>query len=84
MDDPALMGEVDGPRQGLDQAGRVAGVLERPGQPTIQSAAGGVLEDQIAHPLVFADLEDLDDVGVLEPGRGLGLGLEPAAAPESA
>ena len=48
-----------------------------PASLPVQAAAGRVLQDQVAHPLVFADLVDLHDVGVLEPGRGLGLGLEP-------
>ena len=35
-------------------------------------------------PLVLADLVDLHDVGVLEPGGGLGLRRNRAAAPASA
>ncbi len=81
MDDPALVGIMDGPRQGLDQAGRVTRVLEQAREPAVESAAGGIFEDEIAHSFVLADLEDLDDVGMLKPGRRLGLGVEPGGRP---
>ena len=35
------------------------------------------LHEQVRLPVVLADLVDLDDVRVLEPGDGLGLGPEP-------
>ncbi len=76
MDDPAQMGIVDRSSQEFDEAGRFHGVLKRAGQASIQSSAGGVFEHEVSHALVFPDLEDRDQVGVLEPGRCLGLRLE--------
>ena len=75
VDDPALVGEVHGPGERLDQAGA------RGSCSVSASRRSSRLPRRIrgpgTHPLVFADLVDLDDVRVLEPGGGLGLGLEP-------
>src|SRR5262249_44994607 len=46
------------------------------GELPLQAAAVHELQAEVGPALVLADLVDLDDVGVLEPGGGLGLGLE--------
>ena len=37
----------------------------------IQTAAGAVLQREERHAVVFADIIDLDDVRMLQPGDGL-------------
>lgn len=53
---------------------------ERPaaGQPLFERLALDVLHDEEVVPVVPADEVDRDDVGVLQPGDGGGLGVEAA------
>jgi hypothetical protein len=83
MHDPLAVGVVHGPGQRLDQPGGVrrrdAGLARplRPRQGVVEAAAGHVLQAQERHALGVADLVDLDDVRVLEPGDRLRLPAEP-------
>ena len=76
MDDPQPVRLVDGAGQRLDQPGRVAG---RPGgavEAVGQAAPGDVLQREVRAAVVVAEGVDLDDVRVVQPGDGLGLGQE--------
>ena len=76
MDDPTTVGHVHGPGQRLDDPGRVLGGLRFTGDPLLQAASLEELQREIRQAVVLADLEDLDDVGVVDGGDGQGLGLE--------
>src|SRR5262249_47525115 len=56
-----------------DQLGDLARGLACAGEEASEVAAVDVLQGQEGAAIVFADLEDLDDVGVLEPGHRLRL-----------
>lgn len=73
MDDASMVGEVDRLAQGHHQTRRLT-VRETPfrGQ-LLQVRAIHVFQGQIWLTLVFADFVDLDDVGMLQGGNGLGL-----------
>ena len=71
---PVRLGHRAG--QLFDQAGRP---LRRPGgavELPVQAAAGHVLQLEEGQAVGLADVVDLDDVRVLEPGDRLGLGQE--------
>ena len=76
MHDAAEVGRVDGTHQDLDHLGGGPHGLGLALQPGREGAAGGELEGQVGPAVPLADLEDLDDVGVVEAGDHLGLGLE--------
>ncbi len=76
VDDPALVGVVEGPGQLLDEPRGLARRLGIARELLLEAAARGVFQHQVALPLELADLVDLHEVGVLEPGRGLGLVAE--------
>ena len=77
MDDAALVGGVHGPGQRLDQRGRLArAAAASPSSLLGQAAAVHELQREEGLAVVLADLVDLDDVGVLQAGDGLGLGAE--------
>jgi hypothetical protein len=46
-------------------------------EPVEERAAGHVLHYDVAESLVIAEVVDTDDVGVVQPGDGLGLSPEP-------
>ena len=71
MDDPLKVGGVDGTGQDLDEPCGLAGWLWPAREFRRETAAGQVLQDQVRSALVVTDLEDLNDVGVLEPGDRL-------------
>ena len=76
MNDAAVMSELDGTGQRLDQFG---GAVGRPGgavELLCQAAARAVLQGQVRSAVVFADGMDLHDVGMLEVRRCLGLPAE--------
>jgi hypothetical protein len=77
VDDAALVGVVDRPRQHPNQPGRVAGGEGPTRQRLLQGAALDQLQGQVGHAALLADLVDLHDVGVLQAGDGLP--LEPEA-----
>ena len=77
VDDPGLVGGVDGAGEGLDQRGGLARGHGLLGQPLGEAAAFGEFEREIRPIVVLADGVDGDDVRMTEPGDGVGLGLEP-------
>ena len=76
MDDPLPVRLGHGAGQGLDQPRRLAGRPRGAVEPVGQAPAADVLHLEVGEAVVLADVEDLDDVGVLELGDGLGLGQE--------
>ena len=76
VDDAALVGVVHGAGQRLDQGGGVARRLRRAVELLLQAAAVEIFQREIRLAVVLADLVNLHDVGVLQPGDGLGLDLE--------
>ncbi len=77
VDDPQVVGRLDGVGERRHQLGRglrvePAGPLE----PVGEAAAGEVLHRQERPAVGVAVLVDLDDVRVLDGGDGLGLGQE--------
>ncbi len=76
MDDLPLVGFVHGSRQGFDQLGGLARRQGSAAQLLRQAAAAAEFQREERPALVFADAVDLDDVGVVQAGDGLGLGLE--------
>ena len=77
VDDPGLVRDVDGPGQGHQQLGRRPARLRSAGQPVGEAAALEQLQGDERQAVRFADVVDLDDVGVAEPGDRLGLDREP-------
>ena len=76
VDDPQPVRLGDAAGQRLDQRRRPP---RRPGgavEPPVQAAALDILQLEEGQAVGLADVVDLDDVGVLEPGDGLGLGEE--------
>ena len=49
-------------------------------EPAGEAAAVDVLHLEVGKSVVLADVKDLDDVRVLEPGDRLGLGKEPGGS----
>ena len=62
--------DFDDPGGLIDRLGLAVNLLS-------ETAASQVFEREIGQAVVFADLEDLDDVGVFDRGDGLRLDLEP-------
>ncbi len=58
------------------EAGGLAGGQRCAVQPLRQAAAGAVFQREEGQAVVFADLVDLDDVGMLQAGDRFGLGPE--------
>ncbi len=71
-----LVGAGDGAGQGLDQRGgrpgRLRPALAGPGQ----RGAADQLHGEVGAAVALADVVDLDDIGVVQPGHGLGFGAE--------
>ncbi len=59
---------LDAPTQGPDQLSGGAGRLRLVGE-TLGQVAFDVFQDEVRPPLVLADLVELDDVGVAQPGH---------------
>ena len=76
MDDPGLVGGVDGPGQRHHQLGGLPARLRRAGQAVVEAAALEQLQRDERQAVRLADLVDLDDVGMPEPGDRLGLDAE--------
>ena len=76
VDDPPAVGGVDRVGQGLHQPGRRSDRHRRAGILLGQGAPLDQFQDQVGAAVMLADLEDLDDVGVLEARHGLRLGAE--------
>ena len=77
MDDAAAVGVFHAVGQRSHQPGRLARRLRRAVDLLGQAAAGDVFEREEGLAVVFADLVDLDDVGMLQLGHGHGLAAEP-------
>ena len=77
VDDALLVGGVHGPGQRLDQRGGL-GRAAAACRPAAAARLPPVdeLQREERQAVVLADLVDLDDVGVLQPGDRLGLGAE--------
>jgi hypothetical protein len=73
VDDPGLVGGVDGPGQGHHQLGGLAAGLGGAGQPVIEAAAFEQLQCDERQAAGFADVVDLQDVGMPQPRHRLGL-----------
>src|SRR5262249_60002457 len=67
-----------GSGDGRAEPGRLPFRPRRAAGPRPEAAAGDVLQGEERAAVVLADLVDLDDVRVLQPGHGFGLGAEPA------
>ena len=86
MHDPLSVGVMDRPGPGSGAIRRPVGGLGLAVESRVEVPAVNVLEREVGHrrsrrgPAPFAEIEDLDDIGVLEPGDGLGLGEETGAA----
>ena len=74
MDDAALVGVVHGPRQGLRSAGAAPHRQRLPASLRREAAAVDEFQREERPPVGLADLVNLHDVRVLQPGDGLGLG----------
>ena len=79
MDDVRLMGDVHGPGQAAHHLGRVAGRQRPTVQLLRQAAPLAIFEGKVGQTVVLADLVDLHDVRMMEPGHGLGLGQKTGA-----
>ena len=66
--------------QRLHQLGGRPGRRRTLAQALFEAAPLHELQREVGPPFVLAGLVDLDDVGVLQPGDGLGLGAEPGQA----
>ena len=76
MDDPGLVGDVDGPGQGAMQLGRRPARLRGACQAVGEAAPLEQLQGDERQAVGLADVVDLDDVGMAEPGDRLGLDAE--------
>jgi hypothetical protein len=76
VDHALAVGVVHGLGQLPHEHGGVAGRLRRTGDLLVQAAAVDVFQREVGAAVVLADLVDVDDVGVLELGGGLGLAAE--------
>ena len=85
MHDPLPVGIMDRPGQRQEPCRRPVGGLGLAVELRVEVPAVDVLQREVRHRRAaggaapFAEIEDLDDIGVLEPGDGLGLGEEPGA-----
>ncbi len=76
MNDALPVGHVHGPHQELDEPGRFVGGLRFARQAPRQAAAFDELQREEGQAVVFADLEDLHHVGVLQARQRGRLGAE--------
>ena len=77
MDDLVLVRHVHRTGEHLDDAGGLVDRLGLAANLLREVAAGKEFEREVWHTVVFANLEDLDDVGVFDRGDRFRLGLEP-------
>ena len=78
MHHAALVGEVHGPGQDLDELGGGKRRLGFAGELACQAAAIDIFQREKGPAVDFADLVNLHDIGMLQTGRRLGLELEAA------
>ncbi len=68
MDDARLVGGVHGPRQRLQQRRRLGGRQRLAAELLVEAAAAHVLQREERQAAVLADVVNLDDVRVPQPG----------------
>ena len=73
----ALMGVLDGQGECFRQFGGVTRCLGPALEMVLETLPSQKFHDEIRLTQVFADIVDLDDVGMLEPGKHLGLATKP-------
>ena len=78
VDDAGLVGQLDGSGERRQQLGREPAGLRGTGQAVVQAAAFEQLQGHVRQAVDFADVVNLKDVGVAEPGDRLGLYRETA------
>jgi hypothetical protein len=78
MDDAAFVGVLDRLGQGLSELGGRPRGKGSANQSASQAAPVHVFQGEIGVAVVTTDLMDLDDIGMLEAGDGLGFGAEAA------
>ncbi len=77
MDDPCLVGHMDGPGEVCRQLGCETARLRGAGQTVVEAAAVEQLQSDKRQAIRFADVINLQDVRVAKLGDRLGLGREP-------
>ena len=77
VDDPLHMGGVDGAGEDADGPRGLSDVLRPAIDVGGETASVDEFEGEVREAADLADVVDLDDVGVLEAGEGLGLLVEP-------
>jgi hypothetical protein len=73
VDDVLLVGDVHGPGEQFDHLRGLARILRLPLQLPVQTAAVDELQDEVRCALVHAEVEHLDDVGMLQAAQHLRL-----------
>ena len=76
MDDPQTMSVLDGAGQNRDHLRRRSGCPGRVVEPVGEVASLDILHLEVKPAVVVAKSVDLNDIGVPNPGDGLGLGQE--------
>ncbi len=76
MDDALRVREVDGAGELFDEVGGDGGRLRLAGDAPGETAALDEFQREIRQAVVFADLVNLHDVRVAQPGDGAGLAVE--------
>ncbi len=77
MHNPLAMGLGDRPGHDLDQAGRHGARPGRAVEQLIEPAAGQILQLEVGQAFHLANVIDLHDVGMPQPGDGPRLGAKP-------
>ena len=77
VDDAPLMRKPHCPCQRFEDLGRALRLQRLPRDGVCQGPPFDELERKKRQPVAFANLEDLDDVGVLKTGDGFALDAEP-------
>ncbi len=77
MDDPGLVGDVDGPGQRSDQLTGLSGWHRPLGQFVGETAPIDEFERKIGLPVVLANRVNRDDILMPQPGDGASLGPQP-------
>jgi hypothetical protein len=76
VDNAVHVGVIDGAGQRFHQAGRVPGRQRCTGQAFRQRFARDIFQREVWLAVGVADFMNLDDVWMLQPGRGFGFGAE--------
>ena len=76
MEDAALVGVMHRPRDQRHEASRFSRSVAQSGEGSGQAAALNELHCEVVLTLMFADLVDRDNVGMVEQGGGLGFSAE--------